>query len=122
MIVPTEIKFPPLEFTSNNLVDVINLIKAENIVALYTSTACRVFHAIFSVQPDSPVGVDTLKDHRVIYLDCNSMPGLLGKGEWEWYIKDSIKNVIELGVDDELRNAIIDQKLVQHREAISLGY
>ncbi len=49
------------------------------------------------------------------------MPGLLEDGEWEWYIKDKIKNVVELGKSSELRQAIINQSSVKHSEQISLG-
>ena len=110
--------FPELVVTSNNLVDVIKFINDKNIVALHTSRACRIFHAISFEKPESEA---SLKDVRVVYLDCNSHEGLLGEGEWEWYIKDAIKNVTELD-DSPLRKIIIAQRAVPNKEYLSLGY
>jgi hypothetical protein len=116
---PESATFPPLTFTSNNLVDVIRFINEKNIVALHTTKACRVFH---NISFDRPESAESLKGVRVIYLNCNSHEGLLGEGEWEWYIKDAIKNVKELGYGSELRKIIIDQRSVPNKEYISLGY
>lgn len=113
-------KFPPLTFTDNNLVDVIRFIEDKNIVVLHTTEACRIFHSINFDQSENQI---SLENHRVVYLDCNSHPGLLGDGEWEWYIKDYVKGVKELSYNDkELRDVIIDQRSVPNKEYISLGY
>lgn len=119
MSLSVDTKFAPLTFTKNNLVDVIKFINDKNIVALHTTNACRVFHAISFKKPES--AAESLKNVRVIYLDCNSHEGLLGPGEWEWYIKDAIKNVKELG-KCELRNVIIEQSEVPNKKYVSLGY
>jgi hypothetical protein len=78
-----------------------------------------VFHSISFEQPES---AESLKNVRVIYLDCNSHPELLGEGGWEWYIKDAIKDVKELGLKSELRKIIIEQREVPNKEYVSLGY
>jgi len=109
--------FPELTFTGNNLADVIRFIREGNVVALYTEGACRVFHAISAVSSDEPASLEKV---RVIYLDCNSHPGLLAKGEWEYFIKEKIKDVNEVAVS-ALRNAIIDQRKVPNKCYISLG-
>lgn len=117
-IAPTA-KFPALTFTGNSLADVIKIINDKNVLALHTTKACRVFHAISFEKPDS---AESLKDVRVVYLDCNSNEGLLGEGEWEWYIKNKVKDVHELGHDNVLRKAIIEQRAVPNKEYVSLDY
>ncbi len=67
--------FEKLEFTDNNLADAVKMIKDGNIIAIHTVKACRVFSVY-----DHPDLLTT----RVVYLDCNSMPGLLDDGEWEY--------------------------------------
>jgi hypothetical protein len=121
MSMKIETQFPPLTFTKNNLVDVIQFINDKNIVVLHTTKACRVFYstAISSEQPES---TNMLENVRVIYLDCNLHAGLLDEGEWEWYIKDAIENVKELGRESKLKKAIIEQSEVPNKEYIALGY
>jgi hypothetical protein len=109
----SQVQFPALEFSSNSLADNIKMINDGNILTLYTKSAYRVFHNL-----DKAV----LSERRVVYLDCNSCEGLLGKGEWEWYIHNSIPTVKELPDGDALRNKIIEQRDVPHKEYISLGY
>lgn len=112
-------QFQPLQFTSTNLANIINFIKDQNVVALHTTTACRVFHAISFENPDD---VESLTNVRVIYLDCNSHPDLLAEGEWEYFIHHSIQGVHELGKESLLRKAIIQQSdAVPHRVYTSLG-
>ena len=106
----SQVQFPALEFTGNNLADNIKMIKDGNILALYTKSACRVFHNLDKVD---------LSERRVVYLDCNSHEGLLGEGEWEWYIHNSIPTVTELPGGDALRNKIIEQRDVPHKKYIS---
>ena len=118
MTTPVKKNLPPLKITNNNLVDVIEFIKAKNVVALHTTTACRVFQNISTEEPS----LDSLKDRRVIYIDCNAHEGLLGEGEWEWYIKDAIKDVNELGRNSILRDAIINQKAIPNKTYLSLNY
>jgi len=110
--------FPTLTFTGDNLFDVIGFINDKNVVALHTTKACRVFHAISFEQPISDL---SLKEIRVIYIDCNSCAGLLVEGEWDYYIKAAFKDAKELSIRDELRQIIIDQRSVPNRQYISLG-
>jgi hypothetical protein len=112
--VPATREFPKLVLIENNLVDNITMIEAGEILAIYGGGDCRVFHKL-------PTPVD-LSERRVVYLDCNSLPGLLDKGEWEWYIHDRIPTVTELSYGDELRTRIIEQKTVPNRTYIKLGY
>lgn len=109
----SQVQFPELEFTTNNLADNIKMIKDGNILALYTKSACRVFHNLDQVD---------LSERRVVYLDCNSHANLLAEGEWEWYIRNNIPNVKQLPAGDALRNKIIEQHNVPHKQYISLGY
>ena len=109
-------QFPPLNPTSNNLVDIIRWVHEGNIVITHTTSACRVFHAL----PD--LDQQSLDQVRVLYVDCNSHPGLLDDGEWECYIKASGNDVKELGLKDKLRKIIAEQVSVPHKEYMSLGY
>lgn len=118
MSLSTEVKFPPLTFTNNNLFDVIQFIKDKNVIALHTERACRVFHSLSFEQPETKA---SLQNVRVIYLDCNKLTGLLEDGEWEWYIKQAIQDVKELGLKSELRKIIIEQKEVPNKAYLSLG-
>src|SRR5262245_59602211 len=97
--------FPPLTFTGDSLNDVIGLIRAGNIVALYCKTATRVFHTIDFDFKQTTIA-ESLKNVRVIYLDCEKDETLLCDGEWEWYIKQAVSGVKELARDNELRNVI----------------
>ncbi len=118
MTIPAK-EFPPLTFTDNNLSDVVRFIKDQNVVALHTQKACRVFHSVSLEQPEA---TESLKNVRVIYLDCSSHAGLLDDGEWEYYIKQAVKDVHELGLDSLIRRAVIDQRSVPNRTYIQLGY
>jgi hypothetical protein len=117
MAIPTK-EFPPLTFTDNNLSDVVRFIKDHNVVALHTKKACRVFHSVPLALPEA---VDSLKNVRVIYLNCNSHEGLLDDGEWEYYIKQAVENVHELGLDSLIRRAVIEQSSVPNKTYIQLG-
>jgi len=122
--VGTEQKFPPLKFYPDNFKTICHWINEKNILVLYTSQYCRIFHTISYDESD----IETmLKNHRVIYHDTNGHPGLLADGEWEWSIKAAIKDVKELPYEDKLRDILIreillDQRSVPHREYVSLGY
>lgn len=104
----TEPVFPEITFTKNTLYDLVSLIRQGNVVALHTTEACRVFHKI------SELSLDVLDKTRVVYIDCNAMPGLLGEGEWEWYIKHADREIQELPPSSDVRLAIINQT-VTHR-------
>lgn len=109
--------FPPLTLTDNTLADIIGFINHKNVVVLHTTKACRVFHSISFEQPEH---LDSLKNVRVIYIDCNVHEGLLGEGEWEWYIKDAIKDVKELGINSLLRKTIIEQRDVPNKNYLHI--
>ncbi len=109
----SQAKFPELKFTNDNLLDNIKIIQEGNILAFYTTSACLVFHNLESVD---------LSERRVVYLDCNSHPNLLAEGEWEWAIRRAIPDVTELQHGDPLRDKIIEQINVPHREYTQLGY
>lgn len=106
-------KFPALKFTDNSYVDAVQIIKDGNILALYAKNACRVFHNLKSSV--------NLSERRVVYFDCNSMPGLLIKGEWDWQIRASIPSVSELPSSDALRQKIIEQGEVPHKVYVTLN-
>lgn len=84
-------------------------------IALYTQSTCRVFHLC-------NLDDNWVEKVRVIYLDCNSHPGLLDDGEWEYYIETNIKDVAELSVTDTRRTQIIEQKDIKHKVYMRLGY
>jgi hypothetical protein len=109
----SKVQFPKLEFSNNSLEDVIKMINDGNIVALHTKSASRVFHNLEKVD---------LSERRVVYLDCNSHEDLLCKGEWEYQIHWCIPTVSELPREDALRNKIIEQHNVPHKEYIYLPY
>lgn len=107
--------FPRLKFTQDNcLSDVIRFIKGENIMVLYENTnekICRVFFTIFFDQ-----SLQSLRNTRVVYLNCSALPELLQDGQWELEIKNAIKDVIELE-PGALKDTILQQndEEVPHR-------
>lgn len=103
--------FPKLEFTDNNLVNVIQWVKDDNIVVIYAQTSSRIFGN--NSDPD-------LEKTRVIYINCNSFPGLVNEGEWNWYIKEAINNEVELERDTDLYLKLTKQKDVPHKEYLKL--
>lgn len=122
-------EFPPLEFTSNNLADVIKFIKDGNIVVLHTTEESRIFNTCLSDSSNLELSKKELENIRVIYVDCNKMPGLLEQGEWEYFINreaTSAKDDKILRVEDQfqLKNEVgmmlIEQKLVPNKAYLRL--
>lgn len=108
-------QFPPLEFTANNLSDVIGLAQAGNYLVMYTGNDGRFFHR--GCHPDVNTS-DWLSTHRVIYLDVSSQPGLLDDGEWNYYLDNA-------GIPQctcPLKTVVAESKNVPHQEQINLGY
>ena len=117
MSLAVDTKFPPLRFRGDSLGSVINFIEDKNVVALHTTQCCRVFSAISFEQPES---ITSLKDVRVIYVDCNPHEGVICEGEWECYIKNAVKDVKELSRDNVLRKAIIEKNSVPNKIFLSI--
>lgn len=111
------VKFPPIEITGNSLQDIINLINKKNIVILYTSERNRVFHTISFDQPD---GKESLENIQVIYVNCNSSPGLLEDGEWEESIRADIPDVKELSYESKLGEKLRAQKGVPNKVYVKI--
>src|SRR5574342_965498 len=107
----SRVQFSVLEFTKDVLTDVIKMIADGNIVALHTTSACRVFHNLPTVN---------LSERRVVYFDCNACIELLSEGEWEYHIHERVQSVTELLDEDALRDEIIKQRNVPYRAYIEL--
>lgn len=117
MTTPTS-RFPPLTLTNTPAGNIVDWAKAGNVVALYTTTGMvRVFHSINFKRPESP---SSLKDVRVIYVNCNSSPGLLMYGELEREIKNSNPAGKELALDHRITQTIIEHSLVPNREYVEI--
>jgi len=110
--IKTLLEFPKIKFTGNSLKDVTELIKKNNIIALHTTNTLRVFHNLDSVD---------LSKRRVIYIDCSSSLALLGKGEWDFYIKKAIPKVIELSQESKLRDTIRQQTQVPNKRFFKIN-
>ena len=68
--------------TNNSLIDVIEWLKEGAYVVVHDHfRSGRYFHY-------KCPGKEKLEELRVVYLDVESMKGLLGDGEWEYYIKE----------------------------------
>lgn len=112
-------------FSGSNVSEIETFIKSGSIVALHTTSACRVFlDTSFAKLPEENLAdlIEALNGKRVIYIDCNSHPGLLGNGEWEFFIKDDIKTAAELALDSLLRQAIIDQRQIPNKLYLNVRY
>jgi hypothetical protein len=109
----SQVSFPKLKFTKDTFADIIKMIEDGNIIALHSISACRAFHNLDMVN---------LSARRVVYIDCNSLPGLLGDGELEWYIHNKIPIVRELPLGDVLRYKILEQLEIPHKEYVRLGF
>ncbi len=69
-----------LNYTGNDVLDVLNFIYGQNVVVLHTTKVVRIFHDILSLKNLALNEISyndialTLRYHRVIYLDCNACP------------------------------------------------
>ena len=125
---PDSKKFPVLEYTDDDLADVIRFIKDGNIVVLHTKGSSRIFNTCLTNSSDLELSTKELEDIRVIYVDCNRLPDLLEQGEWEWYIhmsatsaKDNIFYVEDQYLyKNEVGRLLIEQKSIPNREHITL--
>lgn len=88
----------------------IEFINQGNIVAMYTSKVCRAFAN----------GNNNLTDRQVTYIDVSVMPGLLDKGEWDYYFETEFRELVEIGMEHPLREYIVNIKSTK-KKFYSLG-
>lgn len=120
--------FPELKPPKNLLAQCVKIINEGHILALHTEEACQVFHnlAVFDLSQGvygklPEYETKDLSTRTVYYLDCNSQPQLLGKGELGSFIKNKIPTVTELPSTDALRKKIIEQVDVPNKKYCQLG-
>ena len=105
------------ETTSNNLADIIDWLKAGDYVFIHNNyLGGRFFHKNCTRKFEKQA--DDFADHRVIFVNVKSMPGLLDKGEWDYYITHE-------GFDDcscFLRESASDPNYPPHAYHLTLGY
>jgi len=70
-----------LVITSNNLLNVINWLKDDNIICLHNSYKYKKFYY-------SKENLESITDQEIIYVDLINWPELLDEDEWSYYIKD----------------------------------
>lgn len=67
--------------TKNQLADVIQWLKIGHYVVLQSNLRSRVFFG----KEDA----ENTFDKATIVVSCETVPGILDEGEWEWYINDA---------------------------------
>jgi hypothetical protein len=70
-----------LETTTNNLLDIINWLKAGHIICIYTQHRKRFFFK----EPT----LNEITDEYIIYINVLNHSSLLDEGEWSYYIMRS---------------------------------
>lgn len=73
----------PLEFTQNNLSDVIKWLQDGHYVVIHAENG-RFFHKCNNNITDKEVE-EYINSHRIIYVNVTKLPGLLDDGEWNFY-------------------------------------
>jgi hypothetical protein len=71
-----------LVITSNNLLNIINWLKDDNIICLHNSYKYQQFYY-------SKENLESITDQEIIYVDLINWSELLDEDEWPYYIKDN---------------------------------
>ena len=105
----------PLVITNNNLVDIINWLKAEAYVIIHSNNG-RFFHKCTKTTLTDEEITNYVNTHRFIYVNVKKMPELLDDGEWNWYINNE-------GFDEckcSLKNISSSPSDIPHKDMLSL--
>lgn len=94
-----------------SLIQTLEMIEEGKVFVICTTHAMRAF-----VKNIENLDLDT---QTVAYFDCNYMPGLLGDGEWEYYLTRPEENS-EI-TDANIRKRLAEQKDIPHKEYYSTG-
>jgi hypothetical protein len=70
------------EPSGNNLLDVINWLRAGYLVCIHNSYHNHKIYYSKSL-------LETIKDEEIVYVDLQNWPELLNNDEWPWFIKDA---------------------------------
>lgn len=92
-----------------SLATAVQWVNEGKVFVMCASDAMRAF-----AKDVSQVDLDT---QEVYYFDCNYMPGLIGEGEWDFYLTQDDDNS-EI-TDNELLTRIVEQKSLPNRKYFS---
>ena len=104
--------FPPIVLTGNDIDDIGMLLKKGNIVALCSSTICKIFHSIPFIEKQAK----PLANTRVIYINCEA----LDMSHFDRVALDFGENIIELQGAPRLEKRILEEITIPHKVFITL--
>jgi hypothetical protein len=95
--------------TTNQLQDILTWLKMKNtIVLIYNEYSnWRIFH----VEENNDIIENAdLSLYKIIAIKCQSLPGLLDDGEWEYYIKEHAKEYNSRTILNKINKMLVDNE------------